>query len=216
MRRDRSLLTPFQLEVTRLFFGLPAAQGFLLAGGAALLAQGMTHRPTQDLDFFTARGVGEVARAEDEFSAAVRARGWTVERLQASGEFCRLLIHGPEDDLLVDLALESKPGMPARASVAGPTFAPEELAGRKLIALFDRAAARDFVDVYSLIGLFGKPTLLAQAAMIDLGFDPQVLASMIDRLDAYTDVDLLLDPQVTDIPALRAFFADWAAELRVG
>lgn len=62
---DRSLLTPFQLEVARLFFSLPAAQGFLLAGGAALLAQGMTHRPTQDLDFFTARGVGDLARAKD-------------------------------------------------------------------------------------------------------------------------------------------------------
>ena len=39
---------------------------------------------------------------------------------------------------------------------------------------------------------------------------------MIDRLDAYTDVDLLLDPQVTDVPALRAFFAEWAAKLRNG
>ena len=39
---------------------------------------------------------------------------------------------------------------------------------------------------------------------------------MIDHLDAYTEVDLLLDPQITDIPALRAFFAHWAAELRVG
>ena len=31
-------LTDFQLEVTRLFFSLPASKGFLLAGGAALLA----------------------------------------------------------------------------------------------------------------------------------------------------------------------------------
>ena len=52
--------------------------------------------------------------------------------------------------------------------------------------------------------------------MIDLGFDTQVLASMIDRLAAYTDADLLLDPQIPNIPALRTFFTDWAAELRVG
>jgi hypothetical protein len=216
MERDRSLLTPFQLEVARLFFSLPAAEGFLLAGGAALLAQELTHRPTQDLDFFTAPGVGDVARAKHEFTTAAGARGWTVEHLQGSDEFSRLLIHGPEDDLVVDLALESRPGMPATASVAGPTFAPEELAGRKLIALFDRAAARDFVDVYSLARVFGKPTLLARAALIDLGFDTRVLAAMMDHLDAYTDGDLLLDPQVTDIPALRTFFADWAAELRSG
>lgn len=48
-------LTDFQLEVTRLFFSLPASKGFLLAGGAALLAQHLTTRPTEDLDFFTAR-----------------------------------------------------------------------------------------------------------------------------------------------------------------
>jgi Nucleotidyl transferase AbiEii toxin, Type IV TA system len=47
-------LSGFQLEVARLFFALPASQGFLLAGGAALLAQHLTARPTEDLDFFTA------------------------------------------------------------------------------------------------------------------------------------------------------------------
>ena len=34
-------------------FALPASRGFLLAGGAALLAQHLTARPTEDLDFFT-------------------------------------------------------------------------------------------------------------------------------------------------------------------
>jgi hypothetical protein len=37
-------LTAFQLEVARLFFGLPESKGFLLAGGAALLAQHLTTR----------------------------------------------------------------------------------------------------------------------------------------------------------------------------
>jgi hypothetical protein len=32
-------------------FPLPASRGFLLAGGAALLAQHLTARPTEDLDF---------------------------------------------------------------------------------------------------------------------------------------------------------------------
>jgi hypothetical protein len=35
---SRSDLSAFQLEVARLFFALAASQGFLLAGGAALLA----------------------------------------------------------------------------------------------------------------------------------------------------------------------------------
>ncbi|GGG29765.1 hypothetical protein GCM10007304_49470 [Rhodococcoides trifolii] len=47
------MLTDFQTTVAHLFFTTPASDGFLLAGGAALLAQQMTTRPTQDLDFFT-------------------------------------------------------------------------------------------------------------------------------------------------------------------
>jgi hypothetical protein len=49
----QSGLPPFQPEVARMFFALPS-RGFLLAGGAALLAQHLTGRPTEDLDFFTA------------------------------------------------------------------------------------------------------------------------------------------------------------------
>ena len=58
-------LTDFQLEVARLFFSLPASKGFLLAGGAALLAQHLTTRPTEDLDFFTSPEVGHVPAARD-------------------------------------------------------------------------------------------------------------------------------------------------------
>ena len=46
-----SALTAFQDEVARLFSSLPASDGFLLAGGGALLASGLSARPTEDLDF---------------------------------------------------------------------------------------------------------------------------------------------------------------------
>jgi hypothetical protein len=63
-------LSTFQLEVARLFFALPASSGFLLAGGAALLAQHLTARPTEDLDFFTAPDRGHVLAARDALEAA--------------------------------------------------------------------------------------------------------------------------------------------------
>ncbi|MGH3260694.1 MAG: nucleotidyl transferase AbiEii/AbiGii toxin family protein, partial [Trebonia sp.] len=174
-------MTAFQVEVARLFFGLPASEGFLLAGGAALAAQHLTQRPTQDLDFFTSPGRGEVATARDGFEDAARERGWDVQRIHDRATFCRLLVHGPQD-LLVDLALDSTPGLPATASLAGPTFAPQELAGRKVVALFDRAEARDFADVYVLSHRYDKETLLARAAEVDIGFDLAVFASMLDSV----------------------------------
>ena len=67
-------LSAFQLEVARLFFTLPASQGFLLAGGAALLAQHLTARPTEDLDFFTAPERGHVPAARCPGGRSQRAR----------------------------------------------------------------------------------------------------------------------------------------------
>jgi hypothetical protein len=205
-----SPLTDFQVKVAQLFFGLPASGGFLLAGGGALLAQGLTTRPTQDLDFFTRPGAGDVGLARDQFLTAAGERGWQVDRVQDSDTFCRLLVHGPED-LLVDLALDSAPGGAAMTSIAGPTFAPAELAGRKVIALFDRAAARDFVDVFALSHRFSKTELLELAREVDTGFDVRVFIEMIGLLSRYRDVDLHLGE--VSVAEVRAFFEHWGAEL---
>ena len=77
-------LTDFQLKVNRLFFGLPASRGFLLAGGAALLAQHLTTRPTEDLDFFTAPNRGHVPAARDALEAAARERGWAEKLIRGT------------------------------------------------------------------------------------------------------------------------------------
>lgn len=75
-------LTSFQVAVAKAFFELPQSDGFLLAGGAALLAQQLTTRPTQDLDFFASPGHGDVPHARDAFESAAHARGWQVSRVR--------------------------------------------------------------------------------------------------------------------------------------
>ena len=81
-------LSAFQLEVARLFFALPDSRGFLLAGGATLLAQHLTTRPTEDLDFFTAPEGGHVPAARDAWRpqppsvAGPRSKSMTVSRSQ--------------------------------------------------------------------------------------------------------------------------------------
>lgn len=204
-------LTTFQVEVARLFFRLPASAGFLLAGGAALVAQHLTSRPTHDLDFFTRADGGTVVDARDQLEAAVAARGWASSRIRDEDTFCRLMISGPED-LLIDLALDAPPGAPPRASVLGPTFDPEELAARKLLALFDRAEARDFADVYILAQHYGTRLLLARAAAVDAGFDVTILVSMLRTLARFADDDIPVAAE--DVAALRDFFTRWATELR--
>jgi len=132
-----------------------------------------TTRPTHDLDFFTSPGRGEVPAARDEFIAAARALGWDLQIARDQPTFSRIQITGA-DELLVDIALDATPGHSPVASIAGPTLDPSELAGRKVIALFDRAAARDFVDVFMLSSSFGRDELLSLAAEVNASFDPQV------------------------------------------
>ena len=135
---------------------------------------------------------------------------WIIDTLHESETFVRLRVVA-SDTVLVDVAIDVAPGRPPLLSVVGPTFELEELAGRKLLALFDRAQARDFVDVYALVGRFGAKTLLERAGEVDLGFDRGVLAAMIRTLDRYRDDEL---PVTDAAPAvLRAFFTAWANDL---
>lgn len=123
-----------------------------------------------------------------------------------------MVIRSADAGVLVDLAVNAPPDLPASATPAGPTLAPEELAGHKLLALFDRAAARDFADVYALAHRFGKDVLLARAAQIDAGFDANVLADMIATLDRFADHEIPV-PDGASAAELRAFYATWRSEL---
>lgn len=209
---EQTELPTFQLEVARLFFMLPESKGFLLAGGAALLAQHLTARPTDDLDFFTSPERGHVSAARDALENAARQRGWRTELIHDSETFCRMVIRGVDVGVVIDLAVNAPPDLPASVTAAGPTLAPEELAGHKLLALFDRAAARDFADVYTLVHRFGKDVLLARAARIDAGFDARVLADMMATLDRFTDSEIPVSDG-TSVSDLRAFYATWRLEL---
>lgn len=203
-------LTEFQAVVARLFFSLPASSGFLLAGGGALLASGLTNRPTEDLDFFGEMGRSSVAAVRDELETAITERGWTSTRIQDSETFVRLRLVG-DDELIVDIAIDSPAERPPVVSVVGPTFDPEELAGRKLTALFDRAAARDFADVFVLAERFGTDVLLERAAEVDRGFDLPILATMLRTIDRFTDDELPSTGSTTE--TVRAFFRQWADDL---
>lgn len=209
---SESSITHFQEEVARVFFALPEADSFLLAGGLALAAHGLTTRPTEDLDAFTSRA-GDVSKAFDAFVRAADERQWSVEVLQASGTFVRLRVSG-QDELIVDIGLDSPPDLPPTMSIIGPTFAPEELAARKLLALFDRAMPRDFVDVFHLARRWDREDLMGLATTIDSGFETSAFATALRQLDRYRDSDIPIDAD--DVTELRSYFRAWVKDLGSG
>ena len=125
-------LTDFQVEVARIFFGLKATDGYLVTGGAALLASDLIARPTEDLDLFASTPTTSVIEAKEAFLRALERRGCEVTVLQDSPTFCRMVVGQAGKEVLVDLAIDSPPNRRPTVTVLGPTLAPLELAGRKL------------------------------------------------------------------------------------
>lgn len=204
-------LTDVQVEVAGLFFSLPQAAGFLVAGGAGLIASHLIVRPTQDLDLFASRPIASVIEATQAFVAALKVGDYGAEVIQEGPTFARLIVRRDDHAVLVDLAIDSPPEHQPTMTVLGPTLAPIELAGRKLLALFGRAEARDFADVYLLASRFGIVALLEQAAALDTGFDPGVLAQMMQTIDRFDDDEIPLPRK--DVTAARQFFRSWADQV---
>jgi Nucleotidyl transferase AbiEii toxin, Type IV TA system len=205
-------LTPLQLEATRLFFSLPESAGFAVAGGAALIAQGMIHRPTRAVDLFLLDATtSTVTVAAASLEAAFNGRGWLHHRVIDQRDFIRLEIHGDTESLIIDLGIDSPAEESLDTTELGPTLSPRDLAARKTLALFGRAEARDFADVYDLARRYGREQLLAWATADDAGFDHQIFAGMLTSIDRFNDEELPVQSQHAE--NLRGYFHDWAEEL---
>jgi len=204
-------LTPMQRQVLHWFFDLPESEGFMLAGGAALLALGLSSRPTQDIDLFSSDLEVGVRAAGDALEAVVAAHGWMVERIHDSSTFRRLVVRVDGDELVVDLAVDAPPVSRPTSTAVGTTYAADELAARKLLALFDRAEARDFVDMHTLSASMDLDHLLPIAARLDPGFDRVVMAEALATHTRFSDDDfraLRAEPE-----AVRAFAEAWRHQL---
>jgi hypothetical protein len=90
----------------------------------------------------------------------------------------------------VDADARLFPAEPARPA---PTLRGEELAVDKVLAIFGRAEARDFVDLMALEPLYGLDRLCQLAAEKDPGFTPTVFAEMLGQFQRLRRDEFELD-----------------------
>lgn len=203
------MLSPLQERLWRLVGRLPEAETIALAGGAALIVRGIVDRPTRDLDFF-ATSAEEVNRLLPTLEASLRESGLQVRRVQVSDGFARLLVSSEVETTTIDLAWDARRFPPERAK-GRAILADEELAADKVLALFGRAAARDYVDVASLESRYGLERLCSLAAEKDPGFDRSVLAAVLGSFDRLPRADFDLDDSGLD--SLRTQVTSWRQQL---
>jgi hypothetical protein len=172
------VLSPLQEQVAGIIAGLEEAEGFALAGGAALIARGDIERRTRDLDFFGLTG-DAVDRLLPAVDRALREAGLVVEHVQVNPGFARLIVASADDRTELDLAADARL-FPAEPGQPAPMLSGEELAVDKVLAVFGRAEARDFVDLMAVEPRYGLDRLCELAAEKDRGFTLIVFAEMLD------------------------------------
>lgn len=185
------MLSPLQERIARIVTELAEAEEFALAGGAALIVRGDVDRRTRDLDFFgpSAVAVDELLPAAEQ---ALLGDGLQVERIIDHPGFARLLVRDATDQTEVDLGSDARL-LPVEERLGMRVLSGEELAVDKLLALFGRAEARDFADLFAVADRYGIDRLLDLASEKDRGFDAAVFAEMLTRIDRLPRIAFPLD-----------------------
>jgi hypothetical protein len=203
------VLSSLQEQVARIVAGLPEAEGFALAGGAALVVMRVVDRATRDLDFF-GPSADEVDVLVPAVESALSAAGFGVRRERASHGFARLTVVDGDQVTAVDLAADARI-RPAESGPLGPTLSLEELGADKLLALFDRAQGRDFVDVAALVERFGLERLCELASEKDSGFTRAVLVDMLGSFRRFAPEEFSLSKDAYE--DLARSVEGWRSEL---
>ncbi len=185
------MLSPLQERVARIVAGLAESDGFALAGGAALILRGDVDRRTRDLDFFGPDAVA-VDRLAPVAQQALLDAGLRVQQGIDPPGFARLLVGDDNDQTEVDLGTDARL-FPPEELLGIRVLSGEKLAVDKLLALFGRAEARDFVDLLAVADRYGLDRLLDLAAEKDRGFDARVFAEMLTRIDRLPKAAFALD-----------------------
>lgn len=201
------MLSVLQQQVAAIIAGLNQAEGFALAGGAALIVRQEIDRATRDLDFFGPSG-DAVDRLLPAVEHALTNVGYGVERVQVSSGFARLIIRHGDQQTELDLGADARlfpvePGEPA------PTLSSQELAVDKVLAVFGRAEARDFADLSVLEPRYGLRRLFQLAAEKDRGFSPDAFAEMLGRFSRLRRNEFDLSDEA--YAELSQVIVDWRA-----
>lgn len=194
----KSALNDLQKDFLQAFFS--RENSFFLSGGAALVGFYFGHRETRDLDLFTLENdIENGFRLVNEVAEELNA---SVESIQTSPDFRRLLVGRNEETIVIDLVREYvfqiSPEKPVIKGVRVDT--PEEILANKLCALLSRSEIRDLVDVRELENAgFSLENALQVAAKKDSGLTPAQLAWILNQIKFGDDLQPPGDISVSDL-----------------
>ncbi|MCU7725390.1 nucleotidyl transferase AbiEii/AbiGii toxin family protein [Actinoplanes sp. KI2] len=194
--------------------------GFALAGGHAVAAHGIIDRPSEDVDLFADwQRRADFPTAVDAVVAAYKGAGFDVVVDLRTETFARLHVSqaaSPNQQHRVELVANWRAQPPVEMQI-GPVLHPDDVMAGKMDALYNRAAARDFIDIDAAItgGRYTPERLCALASEADSGFDRRFFAQMLGMIGRFDDQDFIdYGLGSTQVAAMRERFRAWQAELQ--
>ncbi len=152
---------------------------------------GVVNRTTRDLDFFCT-DAGDLEPLRERLRTALTEVGLSTTVQESSETFVRLMVTDGDDETFVDLASDFRLRPPVETPY-GTALSLEELAADKLLALFSRAEARDFVDAYRVSNVVGFERMEELAQAKDSGFSRRYLAEMLGWFDRHDRAEFEVD-----------------------
>jgi hypothetical protein len=207
-------------QVTTIALRAAAEHGFALGGGNALLAHGVTSRPTQDVDLFTNQEHGVVAAA-NAVESALRGAGFEPERRDQTAGLADIfpgmgegmaewIVTAPAGrQMMLQMAYFERGRKPVIMDI-GPVLDLEDVAGGKVCALAGRIEPRDYADTAAALERYSPAQLIGFARRLDPGLSGRDFADAARRLDQMDDeVFASVELGAADVTWLRQRFADW-------
>jgi hypothetical protein len=195
------------------------AYGFALAGGHAIAAHGILQRPSEDVDLFADwQHRADFPAAVDEVVAAYAEAGYKVEIDHRNDTFARLYLTDPAQSEVqhrVELVANWRLQPPIRMDI-GPVLHPDDVMAGKMDALYNRAAARDFLDIDAAIagGHYTLERLCELAEAMDAGFDRGMFARMLQSIKRFDAADFAeYGVNAAEAEVLRQRVVTWQQEL---
>lgn len=179
-------------------------------------------RPSEDVDLFADwQRRADFPAAVDEVIAAYGAAGYDVEIDHRTETFARLYLTDPttpSEQHRVELVANWRLQPPVQMDI-GPVLHPDDVMAGKVDALYNRAAARDFLDIDAAItgGSYTLERLCQLAEAVDAGFDRATFEQMLRYVQRFDDDDFSeygVSPD--EVAALRVRVDEWRNQLTAG
>ena len=142
------ILTPLQEQFLKTFFISSLSSDFFLTGGTALSAFYLKHRKSEDLDLFTIDQKLQFDFVNAEVLKIARSLNFKIINQVSTGTYLQFIFHYRKENLKIDLVKDVPVQFGTIRKIQG-TFidSVENIAVNKLLAIFGRTDAKDFIDI---------------------------------------------------------------------